>query len=62
MIPILLFGSEELKKKYVTPVARGDKAAAFANTEPSAGSDVAGIQTVAKKVNGKYIINEGKYS
>ena len=60
MIPILLFGSEELKKKYVTPVARGDKAAAFANTEPSAGSDVAGIQTVAKKVNGKYIINGRK--
>ncbi|MEM3515686.1 MAG: acyl-CoA dehydrogenase family protein, partial [Saccharolobus sp.] len=60
MTPILLFGSEELKKKYVTPVARGDKAAAFANTEPSAGSDVAGIQTVAKKVNGKYIINGRK--
>ncbi|MEM0293539.1 MAG: acyl-CoA dehydrogenase family protein [Saccharolobus sp.] len=60
MTPILLFGSEELKKKYVTPVARGDKAAALANTEPSAGSDVAGIQTVAKKVNGKYIINGRK--
>ncbi|MCH4816624.1 MAG: acyl-CoA dehydrogenase family protein [Saccharolobus sp.] len=60
MTPILLFGNEEQKKKYVTPVARGDKVAAFANTEPAAGSDVAGIQTVAKKVNGKYVINGRK--
>ncbi|QGA68193.1 acyl-CoA dehydrogenase family protein [Sulfolobus sp. E11-6] len=60
MTPILLFGNEEQKKKYVTPVARGDKVAAFANTEPAAGSDVAGIQTVAKKINGKYVINGRK--
>jgi alkylation response protein AidB-like acyl-CoA dehydrogenase len=58
--PILLFGNEEQKKKYVTPVARGDKVAAFANTEPAAGSDVAGIQTIAKKINGKYVINGRK--
>ncbi|WP_432517895.1 acyl-CoA dehydrogenase family protein [Saccharolobus islandicus] len=60
MTPILLFGNEEQKKKYVTPVARGDKVAAFANTEPAAGSDVAGIQTIAKKINGKYVINGRK--
>ncbi|AHC51424.1 acyl-CoA dehydrogenase [Sulfolobus acidocaldarius SUSAZ] len=60
MTPILLFGSEEQRKKYVTPVAKGDKAAAFANTEPQAGSDVAGIQSTAKKVNGKYILNARK--
>ncbi|ACP39158.1 acyl-CoA dehydrogenase domain protein [Sulfolobus islandicus M.14.25] len=60
MTPILLFGNEEQKKKYVTPVARGDKVAAFANTEPAAGSDVAGMQTVAKKINGKYVINGRK--
>ncbi|AOL16654.1 acyl-CoA dehydrogenase [Sulfolobus sp. A20] len=60
MTPILLFGNEEQKKKYVTPVARGDKVAAFANTEPSAGSDVAGIKTIAKKINGKYVINGRK--
>ncbi|MBB5253703.1 acyl-CoA dehydrogenase family protein [Sulfurisphaera ohwakuensis] len=58
--PILLFGSEELKKKYVPPVARGDKVAALANTEPSAGSDVAGMQSTAKKINGKYILNGRK--
>ncbi|BAB65033.1 acyl-CoA dehydrogenase family protein [Sulfurisphaera tokodaii] len=58
--PILLFGSEELKKKYVPPVARGEKVAALANTEPSAGSDVAGMQSTAKKINGKYILNGRK--
>ncbi|ALU31369.1 acyl-CoA dehydrogenase family protein [Sulfolobus acidocaldarius] len=60
MTPILLFGSEEQRKKYVTPVAKGDKVAAFANTEPQAGSDVAGMQSTAKKVNGKYILNARK--
>ncbi|MEM0373743.1 MAG: acyl-CoA dehydrogenase family protein [Sulfolobaceae archaeon] len=60
MTPILLFGTEEQKKKYVTPVAKGEKVAAFANTEPVAGSDVAGIQSVAKKVNGKYILTGRK--
>jgi len=60
MAPILLFGNEHQKKKYVTPVAKGEKIAALANTEPSGGSDVAGIQSVAKKVNGKYILNGRK--
>ena len=60
MAPILLFGNEDQKKKYVTPVAKGEKIAALANTEPSGGSDVAGIQSVAKKVNGKYILNGRK--
>lgn len=55
------FGNEDLKKKYVIPVAKGDKIAAFANTEPSAGSDVAGIKTTAKKLsNGGYVINGRK--
>ncbi|ARM75532.1 acyl-CoA dehydrogenase family protein [Acidianus manzaensis] len=60
MAPILLYGNEEQKKKYVIPVAKGEKKAAFANTEPGAGSDVAGIQSTAKKVNGKYILNGRK--
>lgn len=55
------FGNEDLKRKYVIPVAKGDKIAAFANTEPSAGSDVAGIKTTAKKLsNGGYVINGRK--
>ncbi|BES80582.1 acyl-CoA dehydrogenase family protein [Pyrodictium abyssi] len=58
--PILLFGTEEQKKQYVTPVARGEKFAAHANTEPCCGSDVAGMQTRAKKVNGHYVITGRK--
>ncbi|MCE4614651.1 MAG: acyl-CoA dehydrogenase family protein [Desulfurococcales archaeon] len=59
-IPILKFGTEEQKKKYVTPVARGEKKGAHANTEPAAGSDVAGIQSKAKKENDHYILNGRK--
>jgi len=57
---ILTFGNEEQKRKYVTEVAKGEKVAAFANTEPNAGTDVAGIQTTAKKVNDHYVINGKK--
>ncbi len=58
--PILLFGTEEQKKKYVVPVARGEKFAAHANTEPCCGSDVAAIQTRARKVNDHYVITGRK--
>ncbi|MCY0860190.1 MAG: acyl-CoA dehydrogenase family protein [Sulfolobaceae archaeon] len=54
------YGNEEQKKKYITQVATGEKVAAFAVTEPAAGSDVAGIQTTAKKENGYYILNGRK--
>jgi Acyl-CoA dehydrogenases len=57
---ILKFGSEELKKKYVPPVAKGERIAAFANTEPGAGTDVAGITSVAKKVGENYILTGRK--
>ncbi|QKR00074.1 acyl-CoA dehydrogenase [Metallosphaera tengchongensis] len=57
---LLRFGSDEIKKRYVPPVARGDKIAAFANTEPSAGTDVAGIKTTAKKIDGGYVITGRK--
>lgn len=59
-IPILLFGSEDLKKKYIPPIARGEAYGAHANTEPGAGSDVANIQTKAKKENDHYILNGRK--
>lgn len=58
--PILLFGTEEQKKKYVVPVARGEKFAAHANTEPCCGSDVAAIQTRARRVNDHYVITGRK--
>lgn len=59
-IPILLFGTEEQKKKYIPPIARGEAFGAHANTEPAAGSDVAGIQTKARKENDHYIISGRK--
>ncbi|AWR95635.1 acyl-CoA dehydrogenase family protein [Acidianus brierleyi] len=59
--PLLIFGTEEQKKKYVPPVAKGEVFAAHANTEPGAGSDVAGIKTTARKEGSRYIINGRKY-
>ncbi len=60
LVPVMLFGTEEQKQTYIPPVARGEKFAAHANTEPAAGSDVAGIQTRADKVEGGYLINGRK--
>ncbi|MEB3780881.1 MAG: acyl-CoA dehydrogenase family protein [Desulfurococcales archaeon] len=59
-IPILLYGSEDLKKRYLPPIARGEARGAHANTEPSGGSDVAGIQSVARRVNNHYVLNGRK--
>ena len=58
--PILLFGNEEQKRKYLPPLASGEKLAAFALTEPDAGSDAAAISTMAKKVDGGYVLNGTK--
>ena len=60
VVPILLFGSEEQKKKYVAPIARGEARGAHANTEPTGGSDVAGIQTRARRVNDHYVLTGRK--
>lgn len=59
-VPVFLFGTDEQKKKFLTPIARGEKIAAHAMTEPGAGSDVAGITTTATKDGGKYVINGKK--
>jgi len=58
--PILLFGSEELKKKYLPDIASGKRLAAFALTEPGAGSDVSAIRTRAVKSGDEYIITGTK--
>jgi butyryl-CoA dehydrogenase len=58
--PIILFGTEEQKKKYMPPIAAGKKLAAFGLTEANAGSDAAGIETTAKKDGDYYIINGTK--
>jgi hypothetical protein len=47
-IPILRFGSEEQKRKYLVPLAKGEKIGALAITEPAVGSDTAGMETNAK--------------
>ena len=57
---ILLFGTDEQKKKYLPKLATGEHVAAFALTEPSAGSDAAAIQTRAERsADGKYFTLNG---
>ena len=58
--PMLLAGSEEIKKKYLYRLASGDCLGACGITEPGAGSDVAGMKTTATKVDGGYVINGSK--
>lgn len=58
--PILLYGNEEQKKKYLPDIASGKKLAAFALTEAEAGSDAGGIKTTAKKDGDYYILNGTK--
>jgi butyryl-CoA dehydrogenase len=58
--PILLYGSEEQKKKYLPDIASGKKLVAFGLTEASAGSDAAGVQTTAKLEGNEYILNGTK--
>ncbi|BAJ51259.1 acyl-CoA dehydrogenase [Candidatus Caldarchaeum subterraneum] len=59
--PVMVYGTEEQKRKYLPPIARGEKFAAHATTEPGAGTDVAGIETTAKRKNGGWEINGRKY-
>jgi butyryl-CoA dehydrogenase len=59
-IPIWKFGSEAQKKKYLTPLSRGEILGAFCLTEPQAGSDAAGIQTRAVREGDHYVLNGTK--
>lgn len=58
--PITLAGSDSLKRKFLPSVASGKSIATFALTEPQAGSDAAGIQTVARRDGDQYILNGNK--
>ncbi len=58
--PIVKFGNEAQKKKYVPPFARGEKLGAYALSEPGTGSDAANQKTTAKKAGNKYILNGRK--
>jgi butyryl-CoA dehydrogenase len=59
-MPILLYGSEEQKRKYLPDIASGAKLTAFGLTEPGAGSDAGGIRTTATRDGDDYIINGTK--
>ena len=58
--PILAFGNEEQKRRYLPLLASGKVLGGFGLTEPSAGSDAAGTRTVAVRENGGYRINGSK--
>lgn len=58
--PILLFGSDEQKKRYLPEIASGEQLAAFGLTEADAGSDAGGIRTTAVKDGDSYVLNGTK--
>jgi butyryl-CoA dehydrogenase len=58
--PIYNFGTEEQKRRFVIPLAKGQKLACFALTEPGAGSDAAAIKTAATLRDGHYVLDGTK--
>ncbi|WP_026499738.1 acyl-CoA dehydrogenase [Caldibacillus debilis] len=58
--PIYLFGTEEQKEKYLVPLCRGETLGAFGLTEPNAGSDAGGTETVAKEDGDDFVITGNK--
>ena len=59
-LPLLTWGSEEQKEKYLIPAAKGEKIATFGLTEPAAGTDAVGIQTTAVKDGDHFLMNGEK--
>jgi acyl-CoA dehydrogenase len=60
MPPVFNFGTEEQRQRWIVPGIRGEKIGALGITEPGTGSDVAGIRTTARKVDGGYVVNGAK--
>ncbi|HEX8065315.1 MAG TPA: acyl-CoA dehydrogenase family protein [Thermoleophilaceae bacterium] len=58
--PIWKFGTDDQKRRFLAPAIRGEKIGALGITEPDAGSDVAGIKTFARRVDGGYVVNGSK--
>jgi acyl-CoA dehydrogenase len=58
--PILKFGTDGQKERYLAPAIAGEKIAALAITEPDAGSDVAATKTHARRVDGGWLVNGSK--
>lgn len=59
-IPLLEFGTEEQKRKYLPALCRGERVAVHAMTEPESGSDAFSLRTQAVKKNGYYVLNGSK--
>ena len=59
-LSLLSWGTEAQKQKYLVPQAQGQKIATYGLTEPAAGSDVRGIQTVAVKQGDRYVLSGEK--
>ncbi|MEK7228498.1 MAG: glutaryl-CoA dehydrogenase Acd [Candidatus Binatota bacterium] len=59
-LTLLRFGSEELKKRWIPPLIRGESVGCFAITEPDAGSDVAAMRTTAVRDGDSYTLNGSK--
>jgi alkylation response protein AidB-like acyl-CoA dehydrogenase len=57
---IFQYGSEAQRKKYVTPLARGERLGAWGLTEPSSGSDASGMKSIAVRRDGGWVINGSK--
>jgi acyl-CoA dehydrogenase len=58
--PVWRFGTDEQRQRFLAPAIRGERIAALGITEPGAGSDVAGIRTFARRVDGGYVVNGSK--
>src|SRR5436309_7230509 len=58
--PVWKFGTPVQHERYLAPAIRGEKIAALGITEPDAGSDVAGIKTHARRLDGGYVVNGSK--
>jgi acyl-CoA dehydrogenase len=58
--PVARFGTDVQKERFLAPAIRGERIAALGITEPGAGSDVAGIRTFARRVDGGYVVNGSK--
>ncbi|MEV7284128.1 acyl-CoA dehydrogenase [Streptomyces sp. NPDC093252] len=56
-LPVILSGSEDLKKKYLGPLAKGDGMFSYCLSEPDAGSDAAGMKTRAVRDGDHYVLN-----
>ncbi|MGZ5259833.1 MAG: acyl-CoA dehydrogenase family protein [Burkholderiales bacterium] len=58
--PVTLFGTDELRKKYLSGVVAGTRLGAFALSEPESGSDVAGLRTTARRDGSGYVLDGAK--